>query len=361
MTATVDDATLRRLANTLLDLPYETWNFGDSVAFEAMVAASETLADDRWLNFARGWIRSWATRATPYRRLDCTAPGAAMIAVHRATGDPYVIEAACALADYLLARPTIDGVFATWESSPLRHPYGPATLDAHGAALVADAPCGVFLDCLHFDPPFLVALGAETDRADYLTVGVQQALGYVRLLQREDGLFDHFVMQGEPGRYGPGWGRGQGWALLGLLEVLEVLGKQKVADVAAEDVATLEGAARRLVSAMVALQRPDGQWFSVVTDPASGDEYSTAAFMTAGFLRAIRLGVVTDPEVERSAGRAWAATNAATDRDGQLTEVSAAVMACTEPDHYAHVPRGFLVPWGQGPLVLALCEQRARR
>jgi unsaturated rhamnogalacturonyl hydrolase len=40
-----------------------------------------------------------------------------------------------------------------------------------------------------------------------------------------------------------------------------------------------------------------------------------------------------------------------------LANVSAAVMACTEPTHYDNVPKGFNVPWGQGPALLAPVEQ----
>jgi unsaturated rhamnogalacturonyl hydrolase len=45
------------------------------------------------------------------------------------------------------------------------------------------------------------------------------------------------------------------------------------------------------------------------------------------------------------------------DGAGQLREVSAAVYASTVPAHYAAVPRGYVVPWGQGPALLALLSK----
>jgi unsaturated rhamnogalacturonyl hydrolase len=342
---------LARAADRLLELEYTTWGFGDSVAFEAMVVASRVLGEDRWLRFAQGWFRAWATRAQPYRRLDCTAPGLAMVQVHEATGDSRVLEAAVGLAGYLRSRPRLDGVFETWESSPLMHPYGPRPLDAAGVRLLADPPPGVFVDCLHFDPPFLTALGQVVGDAALVDEGVAQALGYVRLLQSPDGLFDHFVLFGTPGTHGPGWGRGQGWALLGLLDVADRL---PPADPRRGELLQAVG---RLVAAMVSLQRPDGSWPVVVTDAGSGDEGSTAAFMAHGLARAVRCGAVGETEVSGAAARALRATLAGMTAESTLAGVSAAVMACTEPAHYAHVPRGFDVPWGQGPLVLALSEQ----
>ena len=337
-------------ADRLLELEYTTWGFGDSVAFEAMVVASRVLGDDRCLRFAQGWFRAWATRAQPYRRLDCTAPGLAMVQVYEATGDSRVLEAAVGLAGYLRSRPRLDGVFETWESSPLMHPYGPRPLDAAGVRLLADPPPGVFVDCLHFDPPFLTALGRVVGDDDLVDEGVAQALGYIRLLQRPDGLFDHFVLSGTPGTYGPGWGRGQGWALLGLLDVADRL---PPGDPRRDELMQAIG---RLVTAMVALQRPDGSWPVVVTDAGSGHESSTAAFFAHGLARAARCGAVPEEQAGDAATRALRATLACMTSDSTLAGVSAAVMACTEPAHYAHVPRGFDVPWGQGPLVLALSE-----
>jgi unsaturated rhamnogalacturonyl hydrolase len=337
------------VADSLLDLDYSTWGFGDSVAFEAMLAASDATGDPRYEAFAHGWIRAWATRALPYRGLDCTAPGAAMVAVARRTGDARVVAAARGLADYLRSRPTLEGVYLTWEHSPLMHPYGPAQLPPPEAALLCDPPPGVFLDCLHFDPPFLTALGNLTGDAELVADGLAQARGYVRLLQREDGLFDHFRLTTSAATYGPGWGRGQGWAVLGLLDVIE-------AAPAGEDVTELRRAASDLIERLVELQRDDGHWWAVVDDPSSGEEWSTAAFMAYAFQRAWEMSGLLDdgPRILSAARLARQAVVAGLDSSGTLGQVSAAVMACTQPSHYAHVPRGFRVPWGQGPALLAL-------
>jgi unsaturated rhamnogalacturonyl hydrolase len=273
-----------------------------------------------------------------------------MVQIYRATEDPLVKDGALGLARYLVTRPRIGGVFATWEHSPLQHPYGPDTLSAPELVLLANPPAGVFVDCLHFDPPFLVALGAVTGDPAWVDEGARQAVGYVRLLQTDSGLFDHFVLEGSDRTYGPGWGRGQGWALLGLLDVLDELPPGQACR------RELADSASRLIGAMIRLQRDDGHWDVVVGDAASGDETSTAAFMAAGFLRAARTGVVGNA-ARVAAERALQAALRSTDEHGILKGVSAAVNACTTPSHYAHVPRGFNVPWGEGPLALALAER----
>lgn len=351
------DQQYRIVADSLLSLPYETWNFGDSIAFEALLRASEELGDPRYAAFAHGWMRSWATRAKPYRRMDCTAPGLAMVQAAQRFGDGQLLAAAAGLADYLVSRPRVNGVFATWEHSPLMQPYGPGTLRGRFTAYLASPPAGVFVDCLHFDPPFLVSLGAATGLESYWREGIAQALGYVRLLQLKSGLFDHFVLDGEPGTFGPGWGRGQGWALLGLLDVVEHATQLDLDGSASAAIDELAAAALRLIGAMCAAQSTGGDWSAVVDDEDSGRESSTAAFMAFGLRRALNAKLVPDDareKVQSSLDAATAATRAALSVDGTLTDVSAAVMACTEASHYSHVPRGFVVPWGQGPALLAM-------
>jgi unsaturated rhamnogalacturonyl hydrolase len=106
---------------------------------------------------------------------------------------------------------------------------------------------------------------------------------------------------------------------------------------------------------MILSQRVDGNWDAVVDNPASGLETSTAAFMACAFLRAERLGIASS-DATAAGRRALAAALRATSGAGVLRGVSAAVNACTSAVHYAYVPRDFLVPWGQGPLALALAE-----
>ena len=341
------------VADALLNLQFKTWDFGDSVAFEALIAASQRLGDERWARFAHGWGRAWATRARPFARLDCTVPGRALALLAERYRDPQLLEALTALAEYLRERRTLDGVFETWDVSPLLDPYGSPAITEADRALLADPPPGVFVDCLHFDPPFFTALGRVTGDRALIAAGIEQARGYLRLLQRDDGLFDHFVLRGQPGSFGPGWGRGQGWAALGLLECIHEL--RALGDPAFDAAQNeLAESAERLLERMAQLQRPDGHWEVVVDRPGSGDEFSTAGFMAHAMADALELGIGDPAVLAASARAARAAVLASLDADGQLREVSAAVYASTVADHYLAVPRGYVVPWGQGPALLAL-------
>ncbi len=341
---------LKKVGHSLLEMRYTTWNFGDSTGFEGIIETGKLLNDPQYLAFAHGWMRSWATRATPYRRLDCTAPGMAMVEVAEKTNDPVLIEALVLLARYLMGRSTDRGIFDTWESLCLIPPYGGEVLPPREAALLAEPPGGTCVDCLHFDPPFFTALGKLLENKEFTEVGVSQALNYIAALQTPSGLFDHFFLNAVPGTFGPAWGRGQGWSMLGLLDVLKNIPSDH------QDRQSLVSAVRRQIDAMITLQRPDGRWWCVVDSEISGDEGSTAPFMATGFARAIKMGIVDEKVVRPAMEKALAGSIADADENGHLRNVTAAVMASTRKSHYEFTPRGFLVPWGQGPLALAICE-----
>ncbi|TAM71163.1 MAG: hypothetical protein EPN48_02900 [Microbacteriaceae bacterium] len=341
---------LRRIADTVASMRYETWNFGDSVGFEALIESARALEEPTLLAYAHGWSRSWASTRLPFRRLDCTAPGLAMVEIATRTHDDVLLVALIELAEYLRSRPTDRGVLDTWDRMCLIPPYGGERLSAQEAAWLADPPTGTCVDCLHFDPPFFVALGAAVGSAELVQAGAEQALAYVDALQQPSGIFDHFFMRDVPGTFGPAWGRGQGWALLGLLDVHERLPVEHSAR------SVIADSIRRHVRGMLRLQRPDGRWWCVLDNPESGEEGSTAPFMATGFLRAIRHGIFTREELLEPATKALAATIDDLDEQGHLKNVTAAVFASTRPSHYVHTPRGFFVTWGQAPVALALCE-----
>jgi unsaturated rhamnogalacturonyl hydrolase len=339
---------LTRAADLLARYPFRCWYFGDSVGFEGLIAATELLGDDRWLEFARGYMRAWGSRSDAFRESDAMAPGRAMCLCYEQTGDEGVLEAAVRLASFVTSRRMMHEVFVPLERAPLQKPYGGGQLAAHEVTLIGDPGPGIFVDCLHFDPPFLVHLGRLLGDTAMVRTGVEQALAISRLLQDPDtGLFHHFWLEKTQRSHILGWSRGQGWALLGLVDVLEQLPSS---DPQRPDVLrTLEA----LAGAFARHQRRDGHWSAVMQEQSVAPESSAAAFAAAGFFRAMELGVLSAEPYAAHAERAWRAVWKLTDPEGILLQVSADVRASTALEHYFHVPTGYVVPWGQGTLLLA--------
>ena len=345
-TSPADRDLLQRVAERLLGYPFSFWHYGDSIGFEGLLAASDLLGDPRYEGWAHGALRAWAARREPFRELDNTAPGHVMCLVAERSGDEAVLEAARALAGFLAGRRQVEGAFVSFERAPLREPYGGAELSVEDAELLHDPGAGVFVDCLHFDPPFFAHLGGLDADEALVDLAAEQALAYVELLQDESGLFWHFWLDKTRRRYGYGWGRGQGWALLGLVDTLRYLPEEHSA------AARLRAALARLASALVTTQQPDGSWAAVAGDTVSGAESSTAAFAAGGLAGGIEYGLL-GANYREPALAAWRSARSHVDETGLLTGVSAAVWASTEASHYVHVPWGFDVPWGQGALLVA--------
>ena len=333
-------------ADRLCSYPFACWHYGDSIGFEGLLAATDLLGDGRYEGFVHGAAKAWIPRAKPFREIDNTAPGYAMCLLYERTSDEAVLEACLELAGFLTARRTLDGAFVAFEHAPLRPPYGGATLPPDEQALLDDPGAGIFVDCLHFDAPFLVKLGRIAGDERLVEAGVGQALALTAVLQQPDGLFAHFFLERTRQTYGHGWGRGQGWALLGLLDVLEHLPDGH------PEQGTLRVALARLAGALVATQEADGHWPTPIADRTSFHETSTASFAAAGLARGVALGLL-DGSVSAVAERAWQASLASVSADGSTVGVSAALWACTAPSHYAAAPVGFQVPWGAGPFLVA--------
>jgi unsaturated rhamnogalacturonyl hydrolase len=308
------------------------------------------LDDPRYAAFARGFFRGWAARDRPYRAYDNTAPGHVLCRIAADRDDRELRDAAIRLGEHLAGRRQIDGVSITVEDArrSLREPYGPVPPSAADLELAERPGAAIYADCLHLDPPFFAHLAQVTGDTAWAARAIEEALGYGHLLvDPTTGLYRHFWLERTGEAYGPGWGRGQGWALLGLLDVVALV------DASLRGRMDVVRAARALAEAMVGFQRADGSWAAVAHRPESGDETSTAAFMAIAFRRGIELGVLDEATFGPAAARAWDATWRAVDADGLLTGVSAAVYSSIVEEHYAHVPRGFDVPWGQGPLLVA--------
>lgn len=338
-------------AETLIHHSFRCWYFGDSIGFEGLLAASELLGEPRYEEFAHGFFRGWASRRKPFVASDNTAPGLAMCGLAASSADTDLRAALSELAQYLYAgRRRCRGTSITFENAleALRAPYGGAALTGADAKLMADPGAGVWLDCMHFDAPFYARLYSTGVGAEWSERAVDEILAYCSLLVDEElGLLHHYWLERTGQTYIRGWGRGQGWALLGLMDVIEYAARSTPRY--GEVIERALGLAR----AMLSFQLADGSWWAMVHEPQSGPESSTAAFMATAFFRGMRLGVLPASSFAEPAERAFAAMQKNVNEEGLLLGVSAAVHAALIQEHYWHVPRGSIVPWGQGPMLTA--------
>ncbi|MFN3650662.1 MAG: glycoside hydrolase family 88 protein [Armatimonadota bacterium] len=133
---------------------------------------------------------------------------------------------------------------------------------------------------------------------------------YVEKLQQPSGLFIHAPDAPHA------WGRGNGFAALGLMEALTYLPEGHA------DRAPLLASFRKLIAALVPLQAPEGTWRQVVDRPESYREVTATAMTLAAMARGIRMGWL-GKELAPVAARAWSGLAARLGDDGSLIDVCA--------------------------------------
>jgi len=134
-------------------------------------------------------------------------------------------------------------------------------------------------------------------------------ISYAGRLQREDGIFVHFT----DGRVA--WGRGNGFAALGLMEALTSLRSDHPSR------AQVLAIYRRHMSGLKSVQAPDGMWRQVVDEPGSYREESATAMTLTAMARGVRLGWL-DPSYRSIVERAWRALAAHLTEDGGIVDIS---------------------------------------
>lgn len=354
MSGTLQPWLVAAVAERLAAHDFKGWFYGDSVGFEGLVAAADMLGDPKWIDFSHGVFRAWAMRRRPFHPDDNTAPGHVMCDIVERTDDEVLKEAVLDLAGHLRGRRKIDGVAVTFEDTlrSLRQPYGGVPLSDAQQRLMEDPGAGIWLDCMHFDAPFYAHLSRIDPQGNWAEAAVREILGYRRFLFDEaTGTYRHYWLEKLGHSQIPGWGRGQGWALLGMLDVLKFCAEVDGAD-------DLKAHAVELAESMTSYQLEDGNWHCMVHEPRSGPESSTAAFMVTAFYRGMKQGVLGESFAE-PAEKAFRAMEANLDDDGNLRGVSAAVMSALVDEHYWHVPLDRIVPWGQGPVLTAAAARTA--
>ena len=157
------------------------------------------------------------------------------------------------------------------------------------------------------------------------TVG-KLLITYAGKLQRPDGIFIHAT----DGPYA--WGRGNGFALLGLTEALTYVPESWT------DRPRVLAIYRKHVDALLKLQSDDGSWRQVVDEPASYRELTVTAMITGAMARGARLGWIDKERYLPAINRGWTAVAARVNPDGTVKDVCSGTGAQNSRDYYLNRP-----------------------
>ena len=168
-------------------------------------------------------------------------------------------------------------------------------------------------------------LAARTRDERYANALGRLLTTYAHKLQRADGLFMHAPE-------GPhAWGRGNGFALMGVAEALTYLPDGWVQR------GEILAIYRRHIAAMLRHQADDGAWRQVVDDDAAYRELTVTAMTVTALARGVRLGWL-DRSVASAIDRGWQAVVARVAADGTLRDVCPSTGAGSTRAHYLNRP-----------------------
>lgn len=191
----------------------------------------------------------------------------------------------------------------------------------------------MWADDLYMSAPFLSRYARITGQRQYLDDAASQFLHYRRYLYMEDrGVMSHVY----DFKYGKAtripWGRGNGWTLFSLSELLERL------PAAHEDRPALLAFFRELCAGIAAQQGESGLWRQVLTDPEAYEEASCTAMFAYAFARGVRFGWLADAARYTDAAlRAWRGlASKAIDRNGNVHGVCSGSRYSFAEDYYKY-------------------------
>lgn len=160
-----------------------------------------------------------------------------------------------------------------------------------GKAGLAEMNGTMWADDLYMSVPFLCRYYQRTGDRKYIDDAAHQFEMFKKYLYMPDKqIMSHVYLTDRGLSNHIPWGRGNGWVLFSLSELLQVM------DWGHEKRDALLNFFQTLCEGYLRLQDEDGMWHQVLTDPTSYQEASCTAMFVSAFARGVRNGWLPDSE-----------------------------------------------------------------
>ncbi|MCR4268093.1 glycoside hydrolase family 105 protein [Nitratireductor sp. ZSWI3] len=310
-------------------ISFEAWEWPQGIGLYGLVRLWQRTGDEALLRLIEDWYQKRLAEGLPPLNINTSAPMLALSLLWRNTRDPRWVEALDDWAERLIAMPrTAEG--------GLPHIVSDKINDNE-----------LWDDTLVMAGLFLAAHGQARGRPELIEEACRQFLVHVRYLaDPHSGLWFHgWTFKGRHNFARALWGRGNAWAVLGILDLIDL------AEIAAPVRSFLLGVLETQISALLQLQAPSGAWHTLLDDPGSYEEISATAGIGYGLMKAARLGL--GPQGCREAGlRALDAVLANIDETGTVFKVSYGTRMGGDLQFYRDIP---IQPTGYGQALAILC------
>ncbi len=209
----------------------------------------------------------------------------------------------------------------------------------------------LWIDDIFMSVPALAQMGNYTGDFKYFDDAVNQVNGFSkRMFNKEKGLFMHGWVQSMAVHPQFHWGRANGWAVMAMVELLEVLPKNHpgYAGVLSQLQAHIAGLAK--------YQHGTGFWHQLLDKSDSYLETSATAIYTYAMARAINRGYIDKMAYAPTVLLGWNAVATKVNDKGQVEGTCVGTGMAFDPAFYYYRPINVYAAHGYGPVLLAGAE-----
>lgn len=324
------------------DFGISEWDWPQGVGLNGLYKIMMVEKKDEYREFLCSWFKSNMAGGLPSRNINTTTPLLTLVQLNEICPDPEFESLCLSWADWLMR------CLPRTEEGGFQHVTS-ANGDRLGVRLNENE---MWIDTLFMTVLFLNRMGQKYNRQDWISESIHQVLLHIKYLyDKKTGLFYHgWTFNTRDNFGGVFWCRGNSWFTAGILEYLEMFKGSLDAGVREFIVNTYKSQVRTLKK----LQSQSGLWHTVLDDPASYEEVSGSAAITAGILKGIKLGILDDSYLDC----AWKGVRAVMnniDEEGTVLNVSGGTGMGADREHYKKI---LIAPmaYGQSLTILALIQ-----
>ena len=209
----------------------------------------------------------------------------------------------------------------------------------------------VWLDDMFMGIPAVAYMGKLTGEASYYDEAARQVLLFAdKMFVPEKGLFRHGWVEAMDPHPAFFWGRANGWAILTLCEVLDVLPDNHSKR---QDILNL---LKAHVKGLAALQHHDGFWHQLLDRNDTYLETSATAIYTYCIAHAINRGWIDAKAYGPIVLTGWHAVESAVNEQGLVEGVCVGTGMGFDAAFYAYRPVHVMAAHGYGPVIWAGAE-----
>lgn len=321
------------------------------VAYGAMLLAGEATGDVKFTDYTLKRMNLIGAVSRYFKKTMGSNPEATPV---RSVLDPAALDDAGSMCAAMLKtynvnkdetlRPFIDNYIRYISEGQFR--LGDGTL-----ARNRPLPNSLWLDDLYMSVPALAQMGKLTGERKYFDDACRQILQFSQHMFNEDkGLYMHgwiLGMEPHPEFY---WGRCNGWALLAMTELLDVLPPGH------PDRNKILNRYNAHIKGIVPYQSGTGLWHQLIDRNDSYLETSSSAIFTFCIAHGINKGWLDPQAYGPAAVLGWNAVQAKVNSQGQVEGTCVGTGMAFDPAFYYHRPVNVAAAHGYGPVIMAGAE-----